>query len=209
MSGVFAKFILLHPQTLIMTNMKKLFLITMLLLASRLAMAQVPYVRVEEHQTRYEQLTRQLGIQCKIGDYAISTLYAQLFHDLETSVRVVDIDGEPLYFYHIYRKETKEHPAIEAFVAYDDLVEVERKLESLIEEERKDRGVRKDYCENFYRTEDGFQIGYYMKNRQTNWYMVMDRYSDTKVIFDNVTKLKDHFKKALAKFDEVKKKNGN
>ena len=189
--------------------MKKLFLIAMLLLASRLAMAQVTYVRVEEHKTKYEQLTQQTNVQCKISDYDISTLYAQLFHDFETSVRVVVVDGSALYFYRIYRKETKEQPAIEALVAYDDFVEIETRFAAMMEEERKDRGARKDYCENFYRTEDGFQIGYYMKNRQTNWYMVMDRYSDTKVIFDNATKLKDHFKKALAKFEEVKKKNGD
>ena len=52
-------------------------------------------------------------------------------------------------------------------------------------------------------------MGYYIKNRQTNWYMVLDRYGEKKVPFDNVTKLKDHFKKALAKFEEVKKKNGD
>jgi hypothetical protein len=102
----------------------------------------------------------------------------------------------------------KEQPAMEAFVAYDDFVEIDKVLEYMIEEERKDRNARKDYCENFYRTEDGFQLGYSIKNRQTNWFIVMDRYGEKKVSFDNVTKLKDHFKKALSKFEEVEKKNG-
>ena len=79
----------------------------------------------EEHKTKYEQLTQQTNVQCKISDYDISTLYAQLFHDFETSVRVVVVDGSALYFYRIYRKETKEQPAIEALVAYDDFVEIE------------------------------------------------------------------------------------
>lgn len=189
--------------------MKKLFVLTLMLLAARLLLAQVSYVRVEESQTKYEQLTLQAGIQCRITDYEIPTQYAQLFHDKEVSVRVVDVGGTPRYFYRFYRKEVKEQPAAEVFVAYDDFVEIDRVLESMIAEEHKDKSARKDYCENFYRTDDGFVIGYSIKNRQTNWYLVLDRYNEDKVIFDNGTKLKDHFKKVLAKFEEVKKKNGN
>lgn len=189
--------------------MKKLFVLTMLLLAGRLLLAQVPYVKVDDHQTTYEQLTRQIGVQCKITDYDIATMYPQLFRNMETTVRSVEVDGTVRYFYRIYQKETKEQPAVEAFVAYDDFVEIDKVLESMIAEEHKDRSARKDYCETFYRTDDGFQMGYSIKNRQTNWYLVLDRYSENKVFFDSGTKLKDNFKKALAKFEEVKKKNGN
>lgn len=188
--------------------MKKLFVLAMMLLASRFLLAQVTYVKVDNRLTKYEQLTQQTGVQCKITDYDIATLFAQLFHDMETSVRSVDVEGSVHYFYRISQKEMKEQPAMEAFVDYDDFVEIDKVLESMIEEERKDRNARKDYCENFYRTEDGFQLGYSIKNRQTNWFIVMDRYSEKKVSFDSVTKLKDHFKKALAKFEEVRKKNG-
>ena len=189
--------------------MKKLVVLAMMLLASRLLLAQVTYVKVDDRLTKYEQLTQQTGVQCKITDYDIAILYAQLFHDMETSIRSVDVEGSVRYFYHIRRKEMKEQPAVEAFVAYEDFVEIDRILESMLEEERKDWSARKDYCENFYRTEDGFQLGYSIKNRQTNWFIVMDRYSEKKISFDSATKLKDHFKKALAKFEEVEKKNGN
>ena len=189
--------------------MKKLLFLAMMLLSGRLLLAQTQYVRVDDYQTKYEQLTHQTGVQCKISDYAISTLFVQFFDGLETTVRTVDVGGVVQYFYRIYRKEWKEQPAIEVFVAYDDFVEIDYVLESLIAEERNDKNARKDYCETFYRTEDGFQIGYSIKNRQTNWYLVLDRYSEDKVFFDSVTKLKDHFKKTLAKFEEVKKKNGN
>lgn len=188
--------------------MKKLFVFTLMLFASRLLMAQIPYVKVEDHLTKYEQLTQQTGVQCKISDYDISVLFAQLFHNMETSVRSVEVDGTVNYFYRMYRKEVKEQPAIEALVAYDDFVVIDKVLESMIEEERKDRNARKDYYETFYRTDDGFQIGYSINNRQTNWYIVQDRYTENKVFFDSGTKLKDHFKKALAKFEEVMKKNG-
>ena len=189
--------------------MKKLFVLAMLLLAGRLLLAQVPYVRVEDRQTKYEQLTRQAGVQCRITDYEIPTQYTQLFHDTEISVRTVDVGGTPRYFYRFYRKEVKEQPAVEVFVAYDDFVEIDKALESMIAEEHKDRSARKDYCENFYRTNDGFVVGYSIKNRLTSWYLVLDRYNEDKVVFDSGTKLKDHFKKVLAKFEEVKKKNGN
>ena len=189
--------------------MKRVVLLAMMLLASRFLLAQVTHVKVDNRLTKYEQLTQQTGVQCKITDYAISTLYAQLFDGLETSVRTVEVEGAVQYFYRMYRKEVKEQPAVEVFVAYDDFVEINNVLESLIAEEHKDRSARKDYCETFYRTDDGFQLGYSIKNRQTHWYLVLDRYSENKVFFDSVTKLKDNFKKALAKFEEVKKKNGN
>lgn len=188
--------------------MKKLFVLAMLLLAGRLLLAQVPYVRMDDYQTKYEQLTRQTGVQCKITDYDIATMYPQLFRDMETTVRTVEVDGTVRYFYRISQREVKEQPAVEAFVAYDDFVEIDKVLESMIAEEYKDRSARKDYCETFYRTDDGFLMGYSIKNRQTNWYLILDRYSEHKVFFDSGTKLKENFKKALAKFDEVKKKNG-
>ena len=189
--------------------MKRVVLLAMMLLAGRLLLAQTPYVKVDDRQTKYEQLTHQTGVQCKITDYAISTLYAQLFDGLETSVRTVEVEGTVQYFYRMYRKEVKEQPAVEVFVAYDDFVEIDNVLESLIAEEHKDRSARKDYCETFYRTDDGFQLGYSIKNRQTHWYLVLDRYSEDKVFFDGVTKLKDNFKKALSKFEDIRKKNDN
>lgn len=187
--------------------MKRLLVLVMLLLAGKFLLAQVPYVRVDGHQTKYEQLIQQTGVQCKVTDYEIATLYAQLFQNMETSVRMVETEGIVRYFYRIYRKEVKEQPAVETFVSYDDFVELSQNLELMIAEERKDRSARKDYCENFYRTDDGFVIGYYIKNRQTSWYLVLDRYKEDKIVFDSGTKLHDHFKKALAKFEEVRKKN--
>ena len=188
--------------------MKKLFVLTLMLLAGRILLAQVNYVRIDDYQTKYERLTCQTGVQCKITDYDIATVYPQLFRDMGTSVRTVNVNGAVHYFYHIYKTELKGQPDDEAFVTYDDLVEIDRVLESMIDEEHKDRSARKDYCETFYRTDDGFQIGYSIKNRQTNWYIVLDRNGHNKVSFDSGTKLKDYFKKALAKFEEVKKKKG-
>ena len=109
--------------------MKKLLVLTLMLLAGRLLLAQVTYVRVDDYQTKYEQLTHQTGVQCKITDYEIAKVYAQLFNDMETSVRVVEVEGSVRYFYHIYRKEIKEQQVMEAFVAYDDFVEIESVLE--------------------------------------------------------------------------------
>ncbi len=188
--------------------MKRILFLAIMLLVGKLVLAQTPYVRVDDYQTKYEQLTHQTGVRCKITDYAISTLYAQLFDGLETSVRAVEVEGVVKYFYRIYRKEVKEQPAVEVFVAYEDFVEIDRVLESMITEEHKDKNARKDYYETFYRTDDGFQIGYSIKSRQMHWYLVLERYNENKVFFDNVTKLKDHFKKALAKFEEVKKNVG-
>ena len=188
--------------------MKKLIVIAALMLAGSFLTAQVHYVRVDDHQTKYELLTQQMGVRCRISDFAVSTLFAQPFRNMETAVRTVDVDGDVAYFFRVYRKETKELSAAEAFVAYEDFVEIDRELESMMEEERKDRSARKDYCENFYRTDDGFQVGYYIQNRQTNWYVVMGRHAGEKIHFDNVARLKEHFEKALAKFDEMKKKEG-
>ena len=70
--------------------MKKLFVLALMLLAGRLLMAQIPNVRVENHLSKYEQLTRQTGVQCKITDYALNT---QIFHDMEISVRSVEMEG--------------------------------------------------------------------------------------------------------------------
>ena len=174
--------------------MKKLLFLGLLLLASGLSMAQVSYVKMADQQTKYEQLTRQGGVQCRIQDYNLPMLYGMYFHDLETSVRCVEVNGSERYFYRIYQKEMKEEQTV---------------FEAMVAEELKERSQRKDYFENCYRTSDGFQIGYRTKNRQTEWFIVIDRYSEKRVMFDGNSRLRENLQKAKAKFEEVKKQRGN
>ena len=189
--------------------MKKLLFLGLLLLAGHLSMAQVSYVKMADQQTKYEQLTRQGGVQCRIQDYNLPMLYGMYFHDLETSVRCVEVNGTERYFYRIYQKEMKEEPSAEALVAYEDFEEIQKFFEAMVTEEHKERSQRKDYFENCYRTNDGFQIGYRTKNRQTEWFIVIDRYSEKRIFFEGNNRLKENLQKAKAKFEEVKKQKGN
>ena len=121
----------------------------------------------------------------------------------------VEVNGSERYFYRIFQKEMKEEPSAEALVAFEDFEEIQKVFEAMVAEELKERSQRKDYFENCYRTSDGFQIGYRTKNRQTEWFIVIDRYSEKRVMFDGNSRLRENLQKAKAKFEEVKKQRGN
>jgi hypothetical protein len=187
--------------------MKKLFVLIMLLVASQFLFAQTTYVKVVDRQTKYEQLTKQTSTQCRFEDHNLPTLYGMQSRELETSVRCVNADGTVSYFYRICTKEKKDVPSTQALVAFDDFVELNQMLETMLEQEKSDRTSRKDYAENVYTTSDGFQLGYGTKNRNTDWFIVFGPYSEDRIYFENGTRLKDNFQKALKKVDELKKKN--
>ena len=186
--------------------MKRVLIFAMLLLAGRALMAQVPYVRIEDRQTQYETLTKQRGAQYRIMDYEFSTMNLHQSLALEPSVRSLEVKGSTYYFYRLAQKATNGEPAIEVLITQEDLVELNNKIEAMIGEEKSDRSLRKDYIENCYTTPDGFQIGYCIKSRDTNWFVVFGPYSEERVFFDNINRLKDGFQKALKKIDEFQKK---
>ena len=189
--------------------MKKHFILALMLLTCGVMFAQVPYVRIEERQTTYETLIKQPGVQCRIVDENLPALYGLQSQELEVAVRSVQVKGTMHYFYRLLPKATHDKPETAVLVTYEDLVELNRILETMIGEERSDRSSRKDYAENIYTTSEGFQIGYCTKSRNTSWFIVLGPYNETRIYFENGTRLKESFQKALAKVDELRRKTAN
>ena len=62
-------------------------------------------------------------------------------------------------------------------IEYSDLVEVNKAFEKMFKEVDSDCALNPDYLENKYITEDGFEIGYYIKKGKPNWFIDSDIYS--------------------------------
>ena len=89
-------------------------------------------------------------------------------------------------------------------IEYSDLVEINKALTKLASEVEADVASNPDHLENKFRTEDGFEVGYFVSKGEANWYLKLVRYSRHTVIVKNKTVVIDAFKNAQAKIEELK-----
>ena len=86
------------------------------------------------------------------------------------------------------------------------MLEVLKALVVLKLEVEKDIATTPDYLENKFVTVDGFQIGYYVSNGKSTWYIKLEKYgSDNTLFIDNVDTIEAALIQAKAKIDELKK----
>ena len=90
-------------------------------------------------------------------------------------------------------------------IEYNDLVEINRALTRLVSEVDTDIADNPDYLENKFKTVDGFEIGYYVsKGKTDNWYIRLERYSESTVFIKNKEVLVEAFFNAQKKIEELK-----
>ena len=62
-----------------------------------------------------------------------------------------------------------------------------------------------DYLENKFVTDDGFQIGYYIKNEKAIWYITLEKYgSDNNIFIRDLNEVESSFIEAKNKIDILK-----
>ena len=127
---------------------------------------------------------------------------------LETSIRTLMGEQSNSYFYRIEQGETQRSVSHIAMIEYSDLVEINKALTKLVSEVEADCAANPDYLENRFITEDGFQIGYYVSKGKANWYLKLERYSNSTVFIKNAEALTSNFPEAQKKIEELKASNG-
>lgn len=156
--------------------------------------------------TKFEEFTSKTGSIVKFVDVNMPRL-GLTWGSLETGIRTI-ISTNKAYFYRLEKSETSSSTAKIAMIEYSDLVEINKALTKLSSEVDADIASNPDYLENKFRTVDGFEVGYYINRGEANWYLKLERYSNSTVFIKKQDALIEAFKNAEAKIEELKAKNG-
>ena len=178
--------------------MKKLLFVSGLLLFAMLTFGQ----DVKEANTKMDAFASKTGVMIKFIDYALPNLNLT-YGAAETKVRKLMSGGETGYFYQIsyegkYDKKT-------ASIAYEDLIEVIKAIQTLKTESATDQASNPEYLENKFVTDDGFKLGYYISNGKLKWYLVLEKYGSGNTVFINdVSTIESAFNDAKTKIESLK-----
>lgn len=152
--------------------------------------------------TKFEEFTSKTGSIVKFVDVSLPRLSIS-YGSLETGIRTIK-GASNAYFYRLEKAETSSSVAKIAMIEYSDLVEINKALDKLVSEIDSDLAANPDYLENKFRTVDGFEIGYYVSKGEANWFMKLERYSNSTVFPKERTLLITAFKNAQSKIEELK-----
>lgn len=155
-----------------------------------------------ETKTKMEIFSSKTGVITKFIDFNLTKLPA-LYTTADTRIRVLKSGNNDLYFYQI-EKEGK-YNSTTASIEYSDLLEVIKALKTLKAEVDADVQSDPDYMENKFTTSDGFQIGYYVSNGKSTWYICLEKYgSDNTLFFKSVDDIEISMENAKNKINELK-----
>ncbi len=191
---------------LLKTNImyKKSTILLVLLLGTITLYSQDVKKEAETVKTKMDAFASKTGIITKFTDTKLAGLKT-IYGDLaETRIRKVNSGTMTTYFYQI-EKEGKYSNST-ASIEYTDLLEVIKAMATLKAEVEKDIAANPDYLENKFVTVDGFQVGYYVSNGKSRWYLKLEKFgSDNTLFIDNLDTIINAFDEAKAKIDELKK----
>jgi len=149
-----------------------------------------------------DQFASKTGVIVKFEDFNLPNIPLS-YGAAEARIRKLTSGGETKYFYQISNEG--KYGTKTASIAYEDLIEVQKALTSLIAESATDASTSSDYIENKFVTDDGFKVGYYVSDGKLTWYMQLEKFGSNNTIFiKEASSVKSALDQAKAKMDELK-----
>ncbi len=182
--------------------MKKLILVSVVLFSIH-CIGQGDTVASEKTQTKMEAFVSQTGVITKFTDFNLNKLKSN-YTAAEIRIRKVSSGNVEKYFYQI--EKTGKYGSSTASIEHSDLLELIKALNSLKSELNNDLTGNPDYLENKFVTDDGFQLGYFIRKGKSTWYIKLEKYgSDNNIFINDVSTIELNLNEAKAKIEELKK----
>jgi hypothetical protein len=152
--------------------------------------------------SKMELFTSKTGSIIKYIDYSVTDIKG-IYSTGEAKVRKVIVGESIGYFFQISKKG--KYSTVTASIEYSDLLELIKAINRLKEDYILDAISQGDYLENKFVTDDGFQIGYYIRNEKTGWYITLEKYSsDNNIFIGEITDVESSFIEAKNKIDTLR-----
>ena len=161
--------------------------------------SSVVFPQEEKELTKMERFVSNTGKIIKLENFNLPSLTAHS-EKLQAKIRKATISGEAAFFL-ILIKEDK-YGDKSAAIAEEDLTEVLMAFENIMAQSAVEDSDA-DYLENKFTTDDGFQIGY-AKGKSITWFITLERYGKSTVLFNNPNGIKATFINAISKIEELK-----
>ncbi len=153
--------------------------------------------------TKFEEFTSKTGAIIKFVDVNMPRIPVS-YASLAVSIRTLYSGASKSYFLRLEKEETSSSNARIAMIEYSDLVEINKALVKLASEVDADLAANPDYMENKFRTVDGFEVGYYITKKEVQWYLKLERYTNSNVYPKSRADIIEYFKDAQTKIEELK-----
>ena len=150
--------------------------------------------------SKMDKFISNVGQIIKLAQYNLPELVAYN-EKVENLVSRVTIADQEKYFFII--KKEGDYDTKSASIAEDDLEDIINALNNLIKSSESETS-ESNYLENKFITEDGFQIGY-AKKGSLFWFITLEEYGNSTILFRNYTELVNSFSSAKSKITELKK----
>ena len=156
----------------------------------------------KEQKSKMLDFVSKTGVIIKFEDYNLLSIKTKLCTPVELKIRKIISGNDKRFFLQI--SKTGKYNTKTASIAYEDLLEIQKALETLKSQSELDLSSESDYLENKFITEDGFQIGYYVSKEKVSWYMQLENYGSGNTAFiKNYDALVNTFKLGKEKIEEL------
>ncbi len=183
--------------------MRSVTIVLVILLSTISVHSQDAKIDKEAVKTKMDIFASKTGTIIKLTDFNLGGIKSSYGVKAETRIRKINSGDLEGYFYQI--EKSGKYSNSTASIAYLDLIELIKALESLKGKEQADIIMNPDYLENKFVTEDGFQVGYYVSKGKSTWYLRLENYGSDKTIFiKDVEIIKMSFIEAKEKIDALK-----
>lgn len=179
-------------------SIDKMISISLLLLLSSNLLAQT---EMSKPKSAYERFLSDQGTMITKDFYQMPGL-TSTYQKVEAKVVKLASGKGVQFFYSLSIKE--KYGDKSATIAKEDLIEISKALDTVIERSKKDAITSLEYRERYFQTNDGFKIGYYQKgNDQTFFVDLDDHQSKDTVFFDDFSSLKEAVTQAIDKINAL------
>ena len=177
--------------------------ICLMFLSINVALAQSNQKETQTTETKMDAFASRTGVITKFIDYKLPSLKLFLGEPAQTRIRKVMSGLETRYFY-VVEKQGKTSTSTGS-IEYNDLLQVTKVLATLKGEALNDLSSKRDYVENKYVTDDGFQFGYYITEGKSKWYIKLEQNGTDNTLFINdVQTIENSFNEAKYKIEAIK-----
>lgn len=154
-------------------------------------------------ETKMDAFVSKRGAMLKFEDFSLPPLKLYMGQTAATRVRKVSSGSEAGFFFQIEKQG--QYDSKVASIEYSDLIDLLAAISVLKEHNVEDVARNPDYLENKFVTADGFQIGYYVNDGKSKWYLTLERYgSDNSIFINDVSTIETVFLNGKAKIEELK-----
>lgn len=165
----------------------------------------IPYSTAQNDQkilSKAEEFASKAGVISKIEDYKLGAMPLSYGAVAEARVRVITVNSDTRKLFQI-SYEGKYDTKVASFEE-SELSETIKAFDELKRMAAEDASKGPDYLENRFITDQGVQVGYFIRGKELMWFIKLEKYGSGNTIFPKSANIiEETFRRAKTKLAEL------